>query len=212
LRRAYSARILAGRFRVSTDGIRLRAITKPTPFLPQTVFRRYVAPHRQVLMSNTPPESLLPYDDWAARALRGVAVDALEFAARNGLPGEHHFYISFRTDHPGTNIPGHLKARYPTEMTIVLQHRFWDLAVDRAAQRFSVGLSFSGVPSMLSIPFGALTAFQDPQANFGLRFEPDTATEPTPAAPAPEPPAAVALPAAETPQVVSLDAFRRKRD
>lgn len=161
-------------------------------------------------MSNTPPESLLPYDSWAARALRGVAVDALEFAARNGLPGEHHFYVSFRTDHPGTNIPGHLKARYPSEMTIVLQHRFWDLAVDREAQIFSVGLSFSGVPSMLSVPFGALTAFQDPQANFGLRFDPDVTEGPAPAAPEPFPPPP--HPPAETPQVVSLDAFRRKRD
>lgn len=160
-------------------------------------------------MSTTIPESQIPYESWAARALRGVAIDALEFAAREGLPGEHHFYISFRTDHPGTNIPAHLKARYPHEMTIVLQHRFWDLMVDRAAERFSVGLSFSGVPSMLSVPFGALTAFQDPQANFGLRFEPDAAEdapEPEEAA-APEPP-----PPSETPQVVSLDAFRRKRE
>lgn len=161
-------------------------------------------------MSNTPPESLLPYEFWAARALRGVAVDALEFAAREGLPGEHHFYISFRTDHPGTNIPGHLKSRYPNEMTIVLQHRFWDLVVDREAQRFSVGLSFSGVPSMLSVPFGALTAFQDPQANFGLRFEPDAMEDAPPAEPDNEPP--TPLPPSEAPQVVSLDAFRRKRD
>jgi len=160
-------------------------------------------------MSTTTPDSQIPYESWAARALRGVAIDALEFAAREGLPGEHHFYISFRTDHPGTNIPAHLKARYPHEMTIVLQHRFWDLMVDRAAERFSVGLSFAGVPSMLSVPFGALTAFQDPQANFGLRFESDAAEQaPQPeeaAAPEPAPPS-------ETPQVVSLDAFRRKRD
>lgn len=157
-------------------------------------------------MSNPTPESLLPYESWAARALRGVAVEALEFAAREGLPGDHHFYVSFRTDHPGTKIPDHLKARYPHEMTIVLQHRFWDLVVDHAAQRFSVGLSFSGVPSLLSVPFGALTAFQDPQANFGLRFEPDAAeAEAAPPQPAEEPPAS-------QPQVVSLDAFRRKRD
>lgn len=165
-------------------------------------------------MSNPPPNSLIPYESWAARALRGVAVDALEYAAREGLPGEHHFYISFRTDHPGTNIPGHLKARYPNEMTIVIQHRFWDLMVDRAAERFSVGLSFSGVPSMLSVPFGALTAFQDPQANFGLRFEPDAVEEPAAPEPeAPEPEArAEAPPPSEVPQVVSLDAFRRKRE
>lgn len=160
-------------------------------------------------MNDPTAQSLLPYESWASRALRNVAIDALEHAAREGLPGEHHFYISFRTDHPETNIPGHLKARYPQEMTIVLQHRFWDLTVDRAAQRFSVGLSFSGTPSMLSVPFAALTAFQDPHANFGLRFEPEeipaAAAEPEPA-----PPPADAAPV--QPQVVSLDAFRRKRD
>ena len=159
-------------------------------------------------MNDPTPQSLLPYEAWTARALRAVAIDALEFAAREGLPGEHHFYLSFRTDHPETNIPGHLKARYPQEMTIVLQHRFWDLVVDRVAQRFSVGLSFSGVPSMLSVPFAALTAFQDPQANFGLRFEPELiAAEPEPE-PAPEAPHTPT----DVPQVVSLDAFRRKRE
>lgn len=166
-------------------------------------------------MTEATPKSLLPYDVWAARALRSVALDALEHAAREGLPGEHHFYISFRTDHPGTAVPGHLKAKYPREMTIVLQHRFWDLAVDRAAQRFTVGLSFNGVPALLSIPFGALTAFQDPHAQFGLRFEPELQDAP----PAEEPVTDIepALPApaeatAAAPQVVSLDAFRRKRD
>lgn len=165
-------------------------------------------------MNEATPQSLLPYEAWASRALRAVAVDALEHASREGLPGEHHFYISFRTDHPGTVVPGHLKARYPHEMTIVLQHRFWDLAVDRAAQRFSVGLSFSGVASVLSIPFAALTAFQDPHAQFGLRFEPELdapmdepAALPEPATPEPE-----AAPAPTQPQVVSLDAFRRKRE
>lgn len=164
-------------------------------------------------MNETTPQSLLPYEAWASRALRAVAIDALEHVAREGLPGEHHFYISFRTDHADVHIPGHLKARYPHEMTIVLQHSFWDLAVDRVAQRFTVGLSFSGVASMLSIPFAALTAFQDPHAQFGLRFEPELdATmqeleEEEPEAAPPEPPAAPIQP-----QVVSLDAFRRKRD
>lgn len=159
-------------------------------------------------MNDPTPQSLIPYEAWTARAVRAVAIDALEFAAKEGLPGEHHYYLSFRTDHPETNIPGHLRARYPQEMTIVLQHRFWDLVVDRAAQRFSVGLSFSGIPSMLSVPFAAMTAFQDPQANFGLRFEPESiAAEPEPE-PAPPPPAAAVQP----PQVVSLDAFRRKRE
>jgi hypothetical protein len=160
-------------------------------------------------MNEATPQSLLPYEAWTSRALRAVAVDALEHVAREGLPGEHHFYISFRTNHPGVTIPGHLKARYPHEMTIVLQHRFWDLAVDRTAQRFSVGLSFSGVASMLSIPFAALTAFQDPHAQFGLRFEPEEmdAQMEEPAEPEPK-----AVPDPIQPQVVSLDAFRRKRD
>ncbi len=163
-------------------------------------------------MTQTPPPSLLPYDHWAGRALRAVAVDALEHAAREGLPGDHHFYLSFRTDHPGTVVPGHLKARYPKEMTIVLQHRFWDLAVDRAGQRFSVGLSFSGVPAMLSVPFGAMTAFQDPHAQFGLRFEPELEDAAEPAPEPPAPPAPEPAPPQPAPQVVSLDAFRRKRD
>jgi hypothetical protein len=168
-------------------------------------------PQEGMLMNEVPPQSLLPYEAWASRALRAVAIDALEHAAREGLPGEHHFYISFRTDHPGTSIPGHLKARYPQEMTIVLQHRFWDLVVDRVAQRFSVGLSFSGVASMLSVPFAALTAFQDPHAQFGLRFEPelDAPVEEPVALPEPAPEAEEAP---SQPQVVSLDAFRRKRD
>ncbi|MCU0888107.1 MAG: ClpXP protease specificity-enhancing factor SspB [Rubritepida sp.] len=168
-------------------------------------------------MNEAAPPSQLPYDAWAARALRAVVVDALDHAAREGLPGEHHFYLSFRTDHPGVSVPGHLRAKYPREMTIVLQHRFWDLKVERAALRFSVGLSFSGVPAMLVIPFAAITAFQDPHAQFGLRFEPEFDGEEDAAdLPAPElPPAAAAEPApapAAQPQVVSLDAFRRKRD
>jgi hypothetical protein len=168
-------------------------------------------------MTTTTPTSLLPYDEWAGRALRAVAVDALEHAAREGLPGEHHFYLSFRTDHPGTQIPGHLKAKYPREITIVLQHRFWDLKVDRAERRFSVGLSFGGVPASLVVPFAALTAFQDPHAQFGLRFEPELEGQED-AAGLPEPAAATAQarqPAetpAPQPQVVSLDSFRRKRD
>ena len=160
-------------------------------------------------MSDSParPDSLLPYALWTEEAMRNVALRALEFAARNGLPGEHHFYLTFRTDHPETKVPGHLKARYPQEMTIVLQHKFWDLKVDRGAGSFSVGLSFGGVPAMLVIPFKALTAFADPHVRFGLRFpapEPSLAAAPveTPAEAAPDP----------KPQVVSLDAFRRKRD
>ena len=170
-------------------------------------------------MSETapPPDSLLPYDRWTEEAMRGVALRALDFAAANGLPGEHHFYLTFRTDHAETKVPGHLKARYPQEMTIVLQHQFWDLKVDRAAQKVSVGLSFGGVPATLVIPFAALVAFWDPHVRVGLRFgegaSPDAEPGDEDAASLPPAPAAEAPPEAkpEAPaQVVSLDAFRRK--
>jgi hypothetical protein len=151
-------------------------------------------------------ESLLPYDRWTEDALREVVARALEHTAEHGLAGEHHFYLTFRTDHPGVSMPGHLKARYPQEMTIVLQHRFWDLAVDRRAGAFSVGLSFGGVPATLVVPFAAVTAFADPHVRFGLRFEPRMERAAAPA----EPAAPVAPEAAPTPQVVSLDAFRRR--
>jgi len=159
------------------------------------------------------PESLIPYDRWAQEALREVAIRALEHAAANGLPGEHHYYVTFRTDHPGTQIPGHLKARYPEEMTIVLQYQFDGLAVDRDAARFKVTLYFGGVPAHLTVPFDALAMFHDPQARFGLRFRAigapgvDTEVEPSQEA-APEPPAPAADP--QPGQVVSLEAFRRK--
>ncbi|MCO6417913.1 ClpXP protease specificity-enhancing factor SspB [Siccirubricoccus sp. KC 17139] len=159
----------------------------------------------------SPPESQLPYSSWTEEALRAVPRDALRHVAKHGLPGEHHFYLTFRTDAPGVHLPGHLKARYPEEMTIVLQHKFWDLSVDASGSSFSVGLSFGGVPAMLTIPFAALTAFADPHVRFGLRFQPP---EPVAAAVPDAPPAVAAgAPEAEAkPQVVSLDAFRRKRE
>jgi hypothetical protein len=161
------------------------------------------------------PDSLLPYDAWAEEALRGVAVRALQFAAEQGIPGEHHFYVSFRTDHPGVTIPTRLLAQYPEEMTIVLQHQFWDLKVDEAAGRFSVGLSFGGVASTLVIPFAALTAFADPHVQFGLRFRaaPMEAANAEAEAPEGEEDAPAPAPAGpETQQVVSLDAFRKRKD
>lgn len=163
-----------------------------------------------VMTEEAPPESLLPYETWTENALRVVVLDALEHVIRDGLPGEHHFYLSFRTDHPGVSVPGHLKARYPTEITIVLQHRFWDLKVDRAVPGFSVGLSFGGVPAQLVVPLSALTAFHDPHVRFGLRFEPEATSIAAPEPEAPPPAAEAAAPS--QPQVVSLDSFRRKRD
>jgi hypothetical protein len=158
-----------------------------------------------------PAPSLIPYERWTDDALREVVARALELAAKDGLPGEHHYYLTFRTDHPGAKLPGHLKARYPQEMTIVLQHQFEALVVDRAAQVFSVRLHFGGVPSTLVVPFASLTGFADPSVRYGLRFQPlmDPPAEAVPeeaAAPPAEKPAAPEAPA----QVVSLDAFRRR--
>ena len=164
----------------------------------------------------TPPqvESLLPYDDWTEAAMRQVVVRALAHAAAEGLPGEHHFYITFRTDHPGVVIPARLRAQYPTEMTIVLQHQFWDLKLDEATGLLSVGLSFGGVPTRLVIPLAAITGFADPYVRFGLRFRTDEpAAQPAAeaeAAPEPEPPEATPEAPPPEPQVVSLDAFRRR--
>ncbi len=159
------------------------------------------------------PDSLLPYEAWAQEAMRGVAVRALDYAGKQGMPGDHHFYVSFRTDQPGVTIPARLRAQYPEEMTIVLQHQFWDLRVDEPAGLFSVRLSFGGVASTLVIPFAALTAFADPQAQFGLRFRaaPAEAADAEPPEPEPEAEASDPAPAPE-PQVVSLDAFRKRRD
>ena len=163
----------------------------------------------------TPPESLLPYDAWTESALRQVVARAVEYAGANGLPGQHHFYITFRTDHPGAVIPPRLRAQYPREMTIVLQHQFWDLKLDEAAGLFSVGLSFGGAPASLVIPLEAVTAFADPAVRFGLAFQPVMPEgTPDPEAASPAATEGSAKPGAEapgeTPQVVSLDAFRRR--
>jgi hypothetical protein len=160
----------------------------------------------------TRPDSLLPYDDWTEQALRHVVVRALQYAAAHGLPGGHHFYITFRTDHPAAVLPKRLLAQYPQEITIVLQHQFWDLKVDEAAGEFSVGLSFGGVAATIHVPLLAISGFADPEVKFGLRFKTDIPAAANEAeqtlAPAAEPPTAPEPDA--TPQVVSLDAFRRK--
>jgi hypothetical protein len=153
------------------------------------------------------PESLLPYEDWIEAAMRQVVAQAVAYVAANGLPGEHHFYLTFRTDHSGVVIPPRLRAQYPHEMTIVLQHQFWDLKMDTEAGMISVGLSFGGVPSSLAIPLDAVTGFADPHVRYGLRFR--GATEPE-VAETPEPETADAEKLDTTTQVVSLDAFRRR--
>ncbi len=159
--------------------------------------------------------SLLPYDAWMQDAMRGVMVRALSYVAAHGLPGGHHFYITFRTDHPGVAIPTRLSAQYPREMTIVLQHQFGGLVVDEAARTMTVRLSFSGVPASLLIPFDAVSAFADPEVQVGLRFGvevADAAEGVARVAPAavPQDQAPAPVVAVEGPQVVSLDAFRRR--
>lgn len=154
------------------------------------------------------PDSLLPYDLWTEDALRQVVVSAVRFVSKNGMPGEHHFYISFLTAAAGVTIPARLLAQYPNEMTIVLQHQFWDLKLDEADQRISVGLSFGGIASTLVIPIAALTGFADPHVQFGLRFRPPAETAANDETEAP--PEAPADDAPVEPQVVSLDAFRKR--
>jgi hypothetical protein len=139
------------------------------------------------------------YDDMVETALRGVVREALLRAAARGLGGDHHFFITFRTGFPGVTVPGHLRTQYPDEMTIVLQHQFWDLKI--ADDAFSVTLSFKNRPERLSIPLLAITAFADPSVKFMLQFRGVAAPD---AAPAPEP-----KPAKDG-AVVALDSFRKK--
>ena len=115
-------------------------------------------------------------------ALRGAVRRVLEQVAEHGLPGEHHLYIGFRTQFPGVEVPRYLRDQYPEEVTIILQNQFWGLEV--TAEAFSVLLAFGGSRQRLYVPFAALSAFADPSADFGLRFEAVSPGEP---APAPEP-------------------------
>jgi uncharacterized protein len=124
-------------------------------------------------MSDDAPESLIPYDDVVQEALRAVVGRVLGSIAATGLPGEHHFYITFKTQAPGVSIPTHLHERFPDEMTIVLQHKYWDLKVEE--EHFEVGLSFSQIPSHLVVPYSAITAFVDPAVDFALHFHVDDA-------------------------------------
>ncbi|MGO8739602.1 ClpXP protease specificity-enhancing factor SspB [Rhodoblastus sp.] len=115
------------------------------------------------------PNDLIRYDLQVQDALRGVVRKVLADAAREGLPGEHHFYITFRTQGPGVKLSARLREQYPNEMTIILQFQFWDLQVDE--ESFDVGLHFKNIPERLHIPFDAITGFYDPSVQFGLKFE-----------------------------------------
>jgi uncharacterized protein len=180
------------------------------------------------------PVDHIRYDILAQAALRGVVRTVLADAAKKGLPAEHHFKITFNTTAPGVRLSDRMRARYPQDMTIVLQHQFWDLTVGETA--FEVGLSFGGVAERVAVPFEAVTAFFDPAVQFGFQFEtiegaaaadasngPQAVEKPAPGAvrPAADEKKAEALPApseAEAPapdhgtggEVVRLDRFRKK--
>jgi hypothetical protein len=176
-------------------------------------------------------EDHIRYDILAQEALRGVMRKVLAEVARTGLPGNHHFFITFLTGAPGVRISTRLRERYPEQMTIVIQFQYWDLKVTDTG--FEVGLSFSDVPERLEVPFSAVRGFYDPSVNFELEF--DVKTEATAAVPAKAPAKPKAEPAAPPPatkvpepkkkaavekeaaadaakgaDVVSLDAFRKK--
>ena len=130
-------------------------------------------------------QQAIRYDLLVQDALRGMVRDLLIKVAREGLPGDHHFFITFKTHAPGVQLSARMKARYPDEITIVLQHQFWDLIV--SDKQFEVGLSFSNIPERLIVPFTSLSGFHDPSVPFMLKFEPKDATaaeeqstEPTP--------------------------------
>ena len=162
------------------------------------------------MSDQAPPVDEMRYEQLAQEALRGVMRAALERVLAEGLPGAHHFYITFKTRAVGVSVAPDILAKYPEEMTVVLQHQYWDLAIE--SDRFSVMLKFGGVPKVLTAPFAAVTRFYDPSVQFLLQFE---APESEPEAPMfhaepieaekPRPPVGD-----DGPKVVSLDQFRKK--
>ncbi|MDD9909239.1 MAG: ClpXP protease specificity-enhancing factor SspB [Ahrensia sp.] len=180
------------------------------------------------MSDDTEVEDLIRYDVLAQEALRGVVRKVLQEVARTGLPGDHHFYITFDTTFQGVRLSTRMKEKYPLEMTIVVQHQFWDLEANDNG--FSIGLSFDNIPESLLIPFAAVTGFFDPSVQFGLQFEVDEQGGSVAAnVEAIEQTKMGALPApsqdevaqegdgteddqadASTAEVVSLDAFRKK--
>ena len=161
------------------------------------------------MAEDAPPIDEMQYEKLAQDALRGVVRSALERAASpSGIPGAHHFYITFKTRGAGVSVPPDVIAKYPDEMTVVLQHQYWDLAVEH--DLFSVMLKFGGMPKVLTVPYTAVTRFYDPSVQFLLQFEaPEPVAEPVAELPPPTrndtPPSGD-----DGPKVVSLDQFRKK--
>jgi uncharacterized protein len=162
------------------------------------------------------PEDLIRYDILTQEALRGVVRKVLSEVQKTGLPGEHHFFISFLTQAPGVRMSQRLLQQYDKEMTIVLQNQFWDLKVSEVG--FEVGLSFDGHPETLGIPFSSLKGFFDPSVPFGMQFDAERTAQATATKPVAAPPPVEPVPTAQTPdepetageKVISLDSFRKK--
>ena len=161
------------------------------------------------MSEDTPHIDEMDYGALTQDALRGVIRAALERAALPaGIPGEHHFYITFKTRARGVSVPPDVMAKYPDDMTVVLQHQYWDLAVEH--DLFSVMLKFGGMPKVLTVPYTAVTRFYDPSVQFLLQFEaPEDVAEPVPELKTP-PRTETPLSGDDGPKVVSLDQFRKK--
>ncbi len=169
-------------------------------------------------MKKTPS---IPYEDIVQNALRGVVREVLKRVQSDGLPGDHHLFITFLTHFPGVVVPEYLKERHPEEITIVLQYQFWDLVITEKG--FSVGLSFNDVEEALRVPFDAIIGFVDPSVKFGLQFTPtdfeDTALGQEPAETLTKSPdnkrsklfEPKIIPDSEDSKVITLDAFRKKK-
>ena len=154
-------------------------------------------------------DDYLNYPALIDTAMRGMVRDLMRRVQADGLPGEHHFYISYDTQHPGVRMSDQLRGKYPKDITIVLQHQFWDFKVEDA--QFHVTLSFGGAPEKLTVPFAALTAFADPSIKFGLQFQVARAVHSTP--PENATTTEVGDEGAEeegNAEIISLDAFRKK--
>ncbi len=155
------------------------------------------------------PTDTIDYALFVDNAMRGAVRDILRQVERTGLPGQHHFFISYRTDYPGVEMSDMLRSKYPKEITIVLQHQFWDLRIEEV--KFNVSLSFSNIPERLVVPFAALTGFADPSTRFGLKFHAQGETDAVkpPVAGVENVEGAVELPK-ESAEIITLDAFRKK--
>lgn len=170
-------------------------------------------------MKRTEPQPTIRYDKMVEKALRGVVTQALDHVVKNGLPNDHHFYITFMTDFPGVEIPEYLREQYPEEMTIVLQYQFYGLEAHE--EKFQVTLSFNNVPERLVIPVEAVTIFADPSVNFALQFQPmEDIEEDEDDLPPPPPPTKTGKNDSKKPvktakkedsgKVIALDTFRKK--